>query len=132
MLKDALPGRCWVCAFGGLSLVPPTPQTRLPDDPMPCAPGLLAPLLGLALGLTLSLPTAGAAADCGSLDPAERLAFSSVARARWLAPRIRAPGPLDVLYRSARGFLDLVQRNPFPAGESPLPGALAGGGPGSP
>lgn len=101
------------------------PQTRLPADPMPCAPGLLAPLLGLALGLTLSLPGARAAADCGSLDPAERLAFSSVARARWLAPRVRAPGPLDVLYSSARGFLDIVQRNPFPAGESPLRGALA-------
>nr|XP_058134075.1 prominin-2 isoform X2 [Dasypus novemcinctus] len=76
------------------------------------ARGLPAPLLGLALAL--SLPAPGAAA-CGSLGPPERLAFAPAARARWLAPRVRPPGPLDPLYGAARGFLAAVQRNPFPA-----------------
>uniref|UniRef100_A0A8D0XEP5 Prominin 2 n=1 Tax=Sus scrofa TaxID=9823 RepID=A0A8D0XEP5_PIG len=80
------------------------------------APGLLAPLLGLGLGLALSLPGAGAAAaDCRALGRVERLAFTPAARARWLAPRVRAPGPLDSLYSTVRRFLSVVQLNPFPA-----------------
>lgn len=88
------------------------------------APGLLAPLLGLGLGLALSLPGAGAAAaDCRALGRVERLAFTPAARARWLAPRVRAPGPLDSLYSTVRRFLSVVQLNPFPAGEcAPSPG----------
>lgn len=78
------------------------------------APGLLAPLLGLGLGLALSLPPA-VATDCRSLGPAERLAFSPGARTRWLAPRVRAPGPLDPLYGMVRRFLSVVQLNPFPS-----------------
>ncbi|XP_047379215.1 prominin-2 [Sciurus carolinensis] len=78
------------------------------------APGLVALLLGLGLGLALSLPPA-VAADCGSLGPAARLAFSPAARTRWLAPRVRAPGPLDPLYRMVRRFLSVVQLNPFPS-----------------
>lgn len=74
----------------------------------------LAPLLGLGLGMALSLSDTGAT-DCRSLGPAERLAFTSAAKARWLAPRIRAPGPLDPLYSTVRRFLSVVQLNPFPA-----------------
>ncbi|XP_055985085.1 prominin-2 [Sorex fumeus] len=80
---------------------------------MPRPSRLLAPLLGL--GLTLSLHAAGATADCGSLGPAERLVFTPASRARWLAPRVRAPGPLDPLYSTVRRFLAVVQLNPFPA-----------------
>ncbi|KAM4804426.1 prominin-2 isoform X1 [Urocitellus parryii] len=76
--------------------------------------GLLAPLLGLGLGLALSLPPR-AATDCTSLGPSERLAFSPAARTRWLAPRVRAPGPLDPLYGMVRRFLSVVQLNPFPS-----------------
>ncbi|XP_076989860.1 prominin-2 [Tamandua tetradactyla] len=79
---------------------------------MPRARGLLTPLLGLALALSLPAPGAGA---CGSLDPPERLPFTPASRARWLAPRLRAPGPLDPLYGAARRFLSVVQLNPFPA-----------------
>ncbi|XP_057598189.1 prominin-2 isoform X3 [Hippopotamus amphibius kiboko] len=87
------------------------------------APGLLAALLGLGLGLILTVTPRGAgAADCGGLGPAERLAFAPAARARWLAPRVRAPGPLDTLYGTVRRFLSVVQLNPFPAG-----GAVRGG-----
>lgn len=86
---------------------------------MPRASGLLAPLLGLGLGLTLSLQGVEAAASCGALGPAERLEFTPASRARWLAPRVRAPGPLDPLYSTVRRFLAVVQLNPFPAGESP-------------
>ncbi|XP_031547777.2 prominin-2 [Vicugna pacos] len=78
------------------------------------APGLLAPLLGLGLGLALSPPGA-AAGDCGALGRAERLAFAPAARARWMAPLVRAPGPLDPLYGTVRRFLSVVQLNPFPA-----------------
>ncbi|KAM9585157.1 prominin-2 [Trichechus inunguis] len=74
--------------------------------------GLLAALLGLGLGL--SLPGPGAT-DCGSLGPVERLAFTPAARARWLAPRVRAQGPLDPLYGTVHRFLSVVQLNPFPA-----------------
>nr|XP_048315843.1 prominin-2 [Myodes glareolus] len=81
---------------------------------MTCSPGLLVPLLGLGLGLALSL--AGAvSADCGSFAPAEHLAFTPAARTRWLAPRVRAPGPLDSLYGTVRRFLSVVQLNPFPS-----------------
>ncbi|XP_053446161.1 prominin-2 isoform X1 [Nycticebus coucang] len=78
--------------------------------------GLLVPLLGLGLGLglALTLPRA-AAADCGLVGQAERLVFPDVARARWLAPRVRAPGPLDSLYGTVRSFLSVVQPNPFPS-----------------
>ncbi|ELV11524.1 Prominin-2, partial [Tupaia chinensis] len=62
-----------------------------------------------------TLPSAVAAADCGSLGPVERLAFAPAARARWLAPRVRAPGPLDSLYGTVRHFLSVVQLNPFPS-----------------
>lgn len=82
------------------------------------APGLLAPVMGLVLAL--GLPEAPAT-DCGSLGPAARLTFTQVARARWLAPRARAPGPLDHLYSTVRHFLSSVQLNPFPAGECALP-----------
>ncbi|KAF7476297.1 hypothetical protein GHT09_012655 [Marmota monax] len=78
------------------------------------APGLLAPLLGLGLGLALSLPPP-VATDCTSLGPSERLAFSPAARTRWLAPQVRAPGPLDPLYGMVRRFLSVVQLNPFPS-----------------
>ncbi|KAL2774224.1 prominin-2 isoform 1 precursor [Daubentonia madagascariensis] len=81
---------------------------------MRCTPGLLALRLGLSLGLALSLPGA-AAADCGLVGQAERLAFTPVARARWLAPRVRAPGPLDPLYGTVCRFLSVVQPNPFPS-----------------
>ncbi|XP_021508285.1 prominin-2 isoform X3 [Meriones unguiculatus] len=77
-------------------------------------PGLMVPLLGLSLGLALSLPRA-AATDCGSLGRVEQLAFAPAARTRWLAPRFRAPGPLDSLYGTVRRFLSLVQLNPFPS-----------------
>ncbi|XP_077884596.1 prominin-2 [Ictidomys tridecemlineatus] len=78
------------------------------------APGLLAPLLGLGLGLALSVPPP-VATDCSSLGPSQRLAFSPAARTRWLAPRVRAPGPLDPLYGMVRRFLSVVQLNPFPS-----------------
>ncbi|XP_008057233.1 prominin-2 [Carlito syrichta] len=77
--------------------------------------GLLAPLLGLGLGLALSLRGA-AAADCESIGPAEHLVFTPAARTRWLAPQVRAPGPLDSLYGTVRRFLSVVQLNPFPSG----------------
>lgn len=99
------------------------------------APGLLAPLLGLGLGLALSLPPP-VATDCTSLGPSERLAFSPAARTRWLAPQVRAPGPLDPLYGMVRRFLSVVQLNPFPSGECapPLssPGAPLAAGPQQP
>lgn len=79
-------------------------------------PGLMVPLLGLSLGLAVSLPEA-VATDCGS----EHLVFPPVARTRWLAPRVRTPGPLDSLYGTVRRFLSVVQLNPFPSGECPLP-----------
>lgn len=92
---------------------------------MTCSPGLVVPLLGLGLGLALSL--AGAvAADCGSFAPAEHLVFTPAARTRWLAPRVRAPGPLDSLYGTVRRFLSVVQLNPFPSGECPLPQRTSG------
>ncbi|KAM6179177.1 prominin-2 [Erethizon dorsatum] len=78
------------------------------------APGLLAPLLGLGLGLSLRLPGV-VANDCGSLGQAQRLAFAPAARTRWLAPLVRPPGPLDPLYGAVRRFLALVQLNPFPS-----------------
>ncbi|XP_047710639.1 prominin-2 isoform X1 [Prionailurus viverrinus] len=81
-------------------------------------PGLLAPLLGLGLGLGLGLilSSLGAgAADCRSFGRAERLVFAPAARARWLAPRDRPPGPLNPLYGTVRRFLSVVQFNPFPA-----------------
>ncbi|XP_021527417.2 prominin-2 isoform X1 [Aotus nancymaae] len=78
------------------------------------APALLAPLLGLGLGLALSQLAAGAT-DCKSIGLAEHLAFTPAARARWLAPRVRAPGPLDSLYGTVRRFLSVVQLNPFPS-----------------
>lgn len=84
-------------------------------------PGLMVPLLGLGLGLALSLPRA-VAADCGSLGRVEHLTFVPAARTRWLAPRFRAPGPLDSLYSTVQRFLSVVQLNPFPSGEClPLP-----------
>ncbi|PNJ02998.1 PROM2 isoform 6 [Pongo abelii] len=75
---------------------------------------LLAPLLGLGLGLALSRLAAGAT-DCKFLGPAEHLIFTPAARARWLAPRVRAPGLLDSLYGTVRRFLSVVQLNPFPS-----------------
>nr|KAF6269438.1 prominin 2 [Myotis myotis] len=75
----------------------------------------MASLLGLGLMLALSLPGARAT-DCESLGPATRLTFTRAARDRWLAPRVRAPGPLDHLYGTVRRFLSTVQLNPFPAG----------------
>ncbi|XP_015417748.1 PREDICTED: prominin-2 isoform X2 [Myotis davidii] len=74
----------------------------------------MASLLGLGLMLALSLPGARAT-DCESLGPATRLTFTRAARDRWLAPRVRAPGPLDHLYGTVRRFLSTVQLNPFPA-----------------
>ncbi|CAH6787912.1 Prom2 [Phodopus roborovskii] len=78
------------------------------------SPGLVVPLLGLGLGLALSLPVA-VAVDCGSFARVEHLAFAPVAKTRWLAPRVRAPGPLDSLYGTVRRFLSVVQLNPFPS-----------------
>ncbi|KAL4693673.1 hypothetical protein H8959_012938 [Pygathrix nigripes] len=72
------------------------------------------PLLGLGLGLSLSQLAAGAT-DCKSLGPAEPLTFTPAARARWLAPRVRAPGLLDSLYGTVHRFLSVVQLNPFPS-----------------
>ncbi|XP_059515101.1 prominin-2 isoform X3 [Myotis daubentonii] len=74
----------------------------------------MASLLGLGLMLALSLLGARAT-DCESLGPATRLTFTQAARDRWLAPRVRAPGPLDHLYGTVRRFLSTVQLNPFPA-----------------
>ncbi|XP_039087670.1 prominin-2 isoform X1 [Hyaena hyaena] len=80
------------------------------------APGLLAPLLGLGLELGLILSPPGAvASDCGSFGRAEHLTFAAAARVRWLAPRVRPPGPLNPLYGTVRRFLSVVQLNPFPA-----------------
>ncbi|XP_042551481.1 prominin-2 [Dipodomys spectabilis] len=76
-------------------------------------PGLMVSLLSLELGLALSPPHA-TASDCGYLGPAERLTFTPAARTRWLAPLVRAPGPLDPLYGTVRRFLSVVQLNPFP------------------
>lgn len=99
----------------------PRPPTRsLPADPMVRSPDLLAALLGLGLGAVLTLPGAGAA-GCRALGPADRLVFAPAAKARWLPPRVRAPGPLDSLYGTVRGFLSVVQLNPFPAGECAPP-----------
>lgn len=81
---------------------------------------LMVPLLGLSLGLALSLPGA-VAADCESLGRVEHLAFTQVARTRELTPYDRATGPLDSLYGTVRRFLSVVQLNPFPAGECPFP-----------
>ncbi|XP_034350663.1 prominin-2 isoform X1 [Arvicanthis niloticus] len=81
-------------------------MTRTPD--------LMVPLLGLSLGLALSLPGA-VAADCESLGRVEHLAFAQVARTRELTPYDRATGPLDSLYGTVRRFLSVVQLNPFPA-----------------
>ncbi|KAI4586987.1 hypothetical protein MJG53_004774 [Ovis ammon polii x Ovis aries] len=78
------------------------------------SPDLLAALLGLGLGAVVTLPGAGAA-GCRALGPADRLVFAPAAKARWLPPRVRAPGPLDSLYGTVRGFLSVVQLNPFPA-----------------
>lgn len=81
-------------------------MTRTPD--------LMVPLLGLSLGLALSLPGV-VAADCGSLGRVEHLAFSPVTRTGWAAPRVHEPGPLDSLFGTVRRFLSVVQLNPFPA-----------------
>ncbi|XP_036912646.1 prominin-2 isoform X1 [Sturnira hondurensis] len=78
---------------------------------MASAPGLLAPLLGLMLPLSLR---GAQAVDCGSLGPASRLTFTPTARDLWLAPRVRTPGPLDHLYGTVRRFLSAVQPKPFP------------------
>ncbi|XP_006873611.1 PREDICTED: prominin-2 [Chrysochloris asiatica] len=85
-------------------------HTAHPLDPMTRSWCLLLALLGLCLGL----PGVWAA-DCESLGPAERLTFAPATRARWLAPRVRAQGPLDPLYGTVRRFLSVVQLNPFPA-----------------
>ncbi|XP_031227688.1 prominin-2 [Mastomys coucha] len=77
-------------------------------------PGLMVSLLGLSLGLALSMPGA-VTADCGSLGRVEHLAFAPVPRTRELAPLIRASGPLNSLYGTVRRFLSVVQLNPFPA-----------------
>lgn len=92
---------------------------------------LMVPLLGLSLGLALSLPRA-VAADCGSLGRVEHLAFAPVPGTEPTAPRVRAPWPLDSLYGTVRRFLSVVQLNPFPAGESPLPAQRTSAGTGSP
>ncbi|KAG8509679.1 Prominin-2, partial [Galemys pyrenaicus] len=94
-----------------LAHLPPQPDAA---DPLMRKPGVLAPLLGLGLGLALSLSRTWAA-DCGTLGPAQRLAFTPAAKARWLAPRARKPGPLDPLYSTVRSFLSVVQLNPFPS-----------------
>lgn len=78
------------------------------------SPGLMVPLLGLSLGLALSLPEA-VTDDCGSLGRVEHLAFARVPRTRELAPLVRASGPLNSLYGTVRRFLSVVQLNPFPA-----------------
>lgn len=92
----------------------------------------MVPLLGLCLGLMLALSLPGAwAMDCESFGPATHLTFTRAARDRWLAPHVRAPGPLDHLYGTVRRFLSTVQLNPFPAGECALPRwATTGLGPG--
>ncbi|KAM4866708.1 prominin-2 [Thomomys bottae] len=77
------------------------------------APGLVASLLSLGLGLALG-PPQEAAFSCEYLGPAERLTFTPAARSRWLAPMVRARGPLDPLYGTVRRFLSVVQLNPFP------------------
>ncbi|KAM6178277.1 prominin-2 [Rhynchocyon petersi] len=74
--------------------------------------GLPVTLLGLGLALSQPEPVT---MDCKSLGPVERLTFTPATRARWLAPHVRAQGPLDSLYGSVHSFLSLVQCNPFPA-----------------
>ncbi|XP_006903284.1 PREDICTED: prominin-2 [Elephantulus edwardii] len=87
----------------------------LPLQPRPSpAKGPLVALLGLSLGLALSQPEP-VAMDCRSLGPVERLTFTPVARTWWLEPRVRAQGPLDLLYGTVHSFLSLVQFNAFPA-----------------
>ncbi|XP_068931700.1 prominin-2 isoform X2 [Petaurus breviceps papuanus] len=75
--------------------------------------GLIAFLLGLELA-----PCNGQAISqyCGPQGQEERLHFTRLGKGRWLDPQARLPGSLDPLYRMVRGFLDMVQLNPFPEG----------------
>uniref|UniRef100_A0A7N4NK05 Prominin 2 n=1 Tax=Sarcophilus harrisii TaxID=9305 RepID=A0A7N4NK05_SARHA len=79
-------------------------------------PGSLGPLV-LLLGLELALCRGQVASQyCGPQGQAERLHFTGLGKGRWLDPQARPLGSLDPLYRMVRGFLDVVQLNPFPEG----------------
>ncbi|XP_036607929.1 prominin-2 [Trichosurus vulpecula] len=79
-------------------------------------PGSLGPI-ALLLGLELALCRGQATSQyCGPQGQAERLHFTRLGKGRWLDPQVRPPGSLDPLYRMVRGFLDMVQLNPFPEG----------------
>ncbi|XP_074065341.1 prominin-2 isoform X1 [Macrotis lagotis] len=79
-------------------------------------PGSLGPL-ALLLGLELALGRGQMTSQyCGPQGQAEKLQFIGLGKGRWLDPQARPPGSLDPLYRMVRGFLDMVQLNPFPEG----------------
>ncbi|XP_007476608.2 prominin-2 isoform X1 [Monodelphis domestica] len=79
-------------------------------------PGSLGSI-ALLLGLELALCRAQVNTQyCGAQDQVEKLHFTSLGRGRWLDPQGRPPGSLAPLYRMVRGFLDVVQLNPFPEG----------------
>nr|XP_020843988.1 prominin-2 isoform X2 [Phascolarctos cinereus] len=78
--------------------------------------GSLGPI-ALLLGLELALCRGQATSQyCGPQGQAERLHFTRLGKGRWLDLQARPPGSLDPLYRMVRGFLDMVQLNPFPEG----------------
>lgn len=80
-------------------------------------PRSLVPIT-LLLGLELALCRGQAASQyCGPQGQAEKLHFTRLGKGRWLDPQTQPPGSLDPLYRMVRGFLDMVQLNPFPEGE---------------
>ncbi|XP_072490855.1 prominin-2 isoform X2 [Notamacropus eugenii] len=79
-------------------------------------PRSLVPIT-LLLGLELALCRGQAASQyCGPQGQAEKLHFTRLGKGRWLDPQTQPPGSLDPLYRMVRGFLDMVQLNPFPEG----------------
>uniref|UniRef100_A0A4X2LF35 Prominin 2 n=1 Tax=Vombatus ursinus TaxID=29139 RepID=A0A4X2LF35_VOMUR len=79
-------------------------------------PRSLGPI-ALLLGLELALCRGQATSQyCGPQGQAERLHFTRLGKGRWLDLQARPPGSLDPLYRMVRGFLDMVQLNPFPEG----------------
>ncbi|XP_044515450.1 prominin-2 [Gracilinanus agilis] len=75
--------------------------------------GSVALLLGLELALCRGQLNTQ---YCGAQNQPEKLQFTRLGRGRWLDPEGRPPGSLAPLYRMVRGFLDVVQLNPFPEG----------------
>lgn len=46
------------------------------------------------------------------------LQFADVGADQRIPAQHQPPGPLDALYHLVRGYLDVVQQNPFPTGKS--------------